>query len=487
MPKDSEDSHIDELRLDPADTLLGQLQRGRGAGFLRAMREEPAFVHSQLIECVTRDPRCETQIETRSDYYARLILLTGMNLDPLRRYLETTEEDRLGWETTLTIITLGRLAELGDSSAAFILRDYISYGALWDLALQKLALLPDPNVTDGLDDVLCKRFQTGQQMEDALSYGPFSDDGLTALWEKWRSANPCIAGLLDEVEQIERSYEGNNRQQPDYASKSIEELLAAANVGNNHHIAKTLLSRLRKADRNKYIAAFHADNPFGWWIAFQCLEAMNMVAPLYAFLLERLTPYLEALSSATMPDRLKRTMIDRILRRLPAELILPTARRWYISSEWDLQLTGEHLLRDHATEEDIPSARSALAQALLEQIRSTTDPCIEAYRAGRALDVLSRFSNIGPLPEVEQAYLTAAYSHERLRAANSMQKNAPSWFAVGYAYECLWDCEEETRAVGCESVAIDVPGALARLRELADDTLESEYIQEAARKRLALL
>src|SRR6266487_6859656 len=124
------DNHIDDLPEDtnaeddvviaPSDTLLGQLQRGHGAGFLWALREVSRTVHPLLIECIMHDPRCDSQVEDRSDYYARLALTLDMPLDSLSTYLKTSGDDHFGWRTPLTIRTLGRLAQLGKMEAVTI-------------------------------------------------------------------------------------------------------------------------------------------------------------------------------------------------------------------------------------------------------------------------------------------------------------------------------------------------------------------------------
>jgi len=43
--------------LAPASSLLGQLQRGRGAGFLTALAADPTVVAPLLLDCILRDPR----------------------------------------------------------------------------------------------------------------------------------------------------------------------------------------------------------------------------------------------------------------------------------------------------------------------------------------------------------------------------------------------------------------------------------------------
>src|SRR5579883_3217187 len=71
----------------PADSLHGQLQRGRGRGYLSALREDVAEVRPLLLDCLLHDPRWDRQLEPRSDYYAQLAMRTALPLDPLQAYL----------------------------------------------------------------------------------------------------------------------------------------------------------------------------------------------------------------------------------------------------------------------------------------------------------------------------------------------------------------------------------------------------------------
>jgi hypothetical protein len=56
----------------PADSPLGQLQRGRGAGWLYAA-ESPSGA-DLLVKCLSREPRWDRQVESRAEYYATLAL-----------------------------------------------------------------------------------------------------------------------------------------------------------------------------------------------------------------------------------------------------------------------------------------------------------------------------------------------------------------------------------------------------------------------------
>lgn len=478
---DNDTINDDDLQLANADTLLGQLQRGRGAGFLRALRDDPSTVHPLLVECITNDSRWDSQIEDRADYYGRLCIATQMDMTPLDQFLRTVPDDRLGSRTFLAIETLGVLARLGRTSAITILRDYISYGPKWDAALRQLAEVPGMDATEGLADVICARFQTGEQMDKSAVYGIFVEPALNRLWQSFSVTNPCIARLLNEVREIESTYDWST--DPNYKSLPVVELLAVANARNNRHIEKILLSRLNHSDVNIYVSAFAVDNPFAWRIAFQCLAAMKRVAPFYDLILNKVVTYLESQSPVASDFTSgKRRVLELILLGIPTDMTLPLARRWFQSPQRHLRLIGEAILKEHATLDDLPHVQSALAAA----VESATPSNTEAYRICAALDILTRFRDIGPVPEVETVFVQSGYSYARLRAARAMHANAPTWFAENYAYECLWDCEEEIRQMGCASVPNTIVGAIQRLRSMAEDPFESDLVKQAAAAALLL-
>jgi hypothetical protein len=237
------------------------LQRGRGAGFLRALGEEARIVHLLLLRCITHDPRWDSQVEDRSDYYARLCIATGMSLEPLERHLRETPDGREG-VTSLAVSTLGRMAALGNGEATDVLREYVAYGPLWAYALDLLAELSDPSALEGLAEVVCARFETGKAMDDNLHYNIFATrETLKPLWQEWSETYPGIARLVGEVQEIYRGYE-RPQSWPDLRSASIDELLAAADVSNRRQVEKILLSRLKHADVSKYVDVFQTNNPF---------------------------------------------------------------------------------------------------------------------------------------------------------------------------------------------------------------------------------
>ena len=54
------------------DSLLGQLQRGRGEGFIRILSAPKLEASQLLLECISNDPRLDSQVEQRAEYYASI-------------------------------------------------------------------------------------------------------------------------------------------------------------------------------------------------------------------------------------------------------------------------------------------------------------------------------------------------------------------------------------------------------------------------------
>ena len=134
-----------EYQLASAQTPLGLLQRGRGAGFLWSL-EHAEQSRPLLVACITRDPRRDRQIESRGPYYAEIALVVGLDLAPLEQHLrEHDDSDRDAFGSRLTVETLHAMACAGSEKALRIQRDYIAYGAHWDTALHGLVKLADPS------------------------------------------------------------------------------------------------------------------------------------------------------------------------------------------------------------------------------------------------------------------------------------------------------------------------------------------------------
>src|SRR5215472_15280763 len=119
-----------------ANSLLGQLQRGRGEGYRSTLVVPRREAWGYLLDCVCNDPRLDSQVESRADYYALLAIETGLDLDPLVQYIkEYDDKDQGGSNTPLAVVTLGELVKRDYKDSAARLCDYVRWGQWWDWIL----------------------------------------------------------------------------------------------------------------------------------------------------------------------------------------------------------------------------------------------------------------------------------------------------------------------------------------------------------------
>ncbi len=157
-PSEDEDGPL----LAAPDSLLGQLQRGRGVGVKRASTEPDAAC--ALLECLAHDPRWDRQCEERGVYYANLTLRLGVGVD--RIPADPRDPD---FPVSLAFDVLLELSRSGSPEAAAMLHRYVAEAPepewwvvdhLWreagDAGRQGLAevVLPrigDPELRDAVD------------------------------------------------------------------------------------------------------------------------------------------------------------------------------------------------------------------------------------------------------------------------------------------------------------------------------------------------
>ncbi|MEO6458523.1 MAG: hypothetical protein ABIO92_09685, partial [Chloroflexia bacterium] len=383
--------------------------------------------------------------------------------------------DDFVWHTALTVESLGTLAQRGNGGAVDILRGYVEHGYLWNDAVHRLAQVPGGKAVEGLDAVVCARFSTGEALEDATRYGCLNPQ---ELWGHWRETNPCIARLLTEVEEVHRSWADKRGVQApniEYREISLKNLLETVNSQNYSKAQKVIASKVKQSDRETLLYGLSLDNPFQWALAFRGLSQLNLQHLAYDVVFNNMKSFFEA--GVERKGRVL-NIAYTTLSVLPSSKILHLARKWFDAPEWYLNIIGARLLEDHATHDDIPRLKVALGESLqLEEGHAD-------YRACDILEVLTKFQDIGQLPEVESAFIEAEYSYIRIKAARAMKANAPDYFSRTYAFECLWDCEAQTRMVGSEGVPLDMPGVRQRLVALSNDEYEDEAVRTTAKLRL---
>src|ERR1035441_1981834 len=155
------------------DTLLGLLQRGRGEGYRRVLGVSKAESQGLLIQCIARDPRLDSQVESRDEYYAGIAVEIGLPLEPLSEHLRQNDDSNQGgWATSLTVDTLTELAKRNYRNAEEILLDYIKWGQWWNWPLDELLTLRGDGLSQRIAQALEQHFPTDDALDEAMRSWP---------------------------------------------------------------------------------------------------------------------------------------------------------------------------------------------------------------------------------------------------------------------------------------------------------------------------
>ncbi|TMA89361.1 MAG: hypothetical protein E6J63_11525 [Deltaproteobacteria bacterium] len=455
----------DEYHLASAQTPLGLLQRGRGAGFLWALGHAEE-ARPLLVRCITRDPRWDRQLESRAPYYAEIALAVGLDLSPLERHLrEHDDANRDGYGSLLAVETLHAMACAGSDEALRMQGDYIAYGAHWDTALHGLVVLANANelplipgaqqALDGLLAAVRARFSNHEALVAALDrewpdYEP---------WRQWAQRDTEIAAALAEAEA---GYLRSQRPRTPAANLSTREILARPDVRS---FRRALAARCGGENAALLLDAARSGSGDAQAAALIALGEQNDARVL--------EPALSLLPSVPPPPASSwmRYAILRALSGLPADPGLVYARKWYQTNNFVLRRSAENIFARHAEPEDATMLREGAQRAFEEG---------DDYRVCDAMDALARIPQLGPYPEVRAVFDGHRYSRARADAAAALAATDPA-FPRDRAFECLWDCDDSARATGCAHVDLALPDARERLLRLASDPLEEEEVREAAR------
>jgi hypothetical protein len=417
---------------DP-ESLLGMLQRGRGKGYLDALETPREAVWALLFECITHDPRIDTQCETRAEYYAGLIAATGVDLRPLQRHLQRNDAHDMDSDLwpLLTWETLVRMAQRGSSEAVRILRDYVSYGQMWDEVMDILANVDTPEALDQTVAVLCHRVSNDAaahaQFEDAVqrdwhSYCYYNEDTRTRCrfflptYEPWKSIcerNPEFADLFGRMGiDYNQSPPAEEPSKEYLAGLSLEDLFSLVNESNCSYFRRVLPDKVSASDEDYLFEQLTTGDPDRMALAFR---GLGELATPRAF--EAAKSYIEANEDEAQGVR---WCAAWAMTEIPGWLTLETARRWFRRPEHYLHYVAGRILVHHATREDVP--------LLIEALHTPETHRGDDSRFRAALDALARFDGLGLIPELEQIFCQTDYSYSRARAAKAMAATAPAEF-----------------------------------------------------------
>jgi hypothetical protein len=412
-----------EVVLESAGTLHGQLQRGLGRAARRAADKPGAGEY--VFDCVRRDPRWDHQCEARGLYYARLVMDLELPTGPIAEHLfdpaDHTDPD--DWRVQLAIDVLADLVRLSRREAAAPLREYAEDGAHWFDALDALVALRDPALAEGLDGLVDSRHD--DDALDSLVRGPDNP-----VIESWAARRPRIKAALA------RRPEAGRPRRPVTTAPSRSE-----------RTESELLEMARRRDDDAVAAIFELGR--------------------------RRAPVLLDLAEELLPQRPSRWggAVCRALRDYGPEA-LPRARSWATAHNGceDMAL---RILARFGTRQDIPVLMSELRDALHRRDWADAADPIEGLgrlRAGEAV------------PLLKTAWTESTYAYLRPRVLTALTRTAPHT-AESYTVEGLWDCEEGVRGIAAQTAPL-THETRVRLQRMHHDTAEEADVRAAAAARL---
>jgi hypothetical protein len=412
-----------EVVLESAGTLHGQLQRGLGRAARRAADKPGAgeFVY----DCIRRDPRWDPLCEERGLYYARLMVDLELPVGPVAEHLFAPSDhaDGDGRRVQLALEVLADLVRLSRREAASALYRYAEEGTHWFDAIDTLVGLGDPALTHGLDELVAAR--CNESALDALVAGPHNP-----VIESWAARQPRIADAL-----ARRRETGRVRRPGAAGEKKVRRTEAE------------LLEAARRRDDGAVAAIFELGR--------------------------RRAPALLDLAEELLPQRPSRWggAVCRALREYGPEAV-PRARAW-ATARGGCQDMALDILARYGTREDIPLLMGELRDAL--ERRDWGD-------AAGPIEGLGRLRAGEAVPLLKTAWTESTYAFLRPRVLTALTRTAPHT-AESYTVEGLWDCEEGVRQVAAETAPLTRETRI-RLQRLHHDAAEEPSVRAAAAGRL---
>src|SRR2546423_9983944 len=173
------------MQLAPPKSELGQFQRGLGSGLLWAVEQTPKRAGTLIEDCLRSDPRWDHQVDSRSDYYAEIILRTGVDFGFLEHLLdELRDRDHLEEEDRQVIQVVGCLSARKRADAILALRHYVATSSSVFDAPEQLGRTAQPDTWDGLDAVVSGRFPEDDDLARQVRWPPYE----SPPWTEWLQA-----------------------------------------------------------------------------------------------------------------------------------------------------------------------------------------------------------------------------------------------------------------------------------------------------------
>ncbi|CAM5303346.1 MULTISPECIES: hypothetical protein [Streptomyces] len=458
----------------PSGTLLGLLQRGRGDGTLHALTAPRSEALAALDQCVLHDPRHDWQVENRSLYYARLYLDLNGELDTIEAHLFDVEDtlDTEESRTGLALAVLGHLASYGRRDALELLRRYAASGANWAWALDELALRDDDAGLRALAAPVLARFPADPEGDAELAVA-VRDAFEPRPWRLWADdPRPSIATRVRAAHET-GSFDRWQRQMSPTGPRpgwSVQAVFDWAQQGLERgaalHVpaARCLSAVAGPEDRPQILAAARDGGDGARCTALRYLADTG--DPDVLDLVEA--------AVVTGSPVVVEAALDAF-ERMRGMVAVDRARGWARRPDALGAAAGRVLAcRGDAQDKDLVLA------ALREAVRGEGP---DAPTLWTLVDGAGRLGIACAAPVLRHIYRETASSHLRGRTARALAATDPS-FAAGFAVECLWDCEENTREIAARHAETGDTRVVERLRRLAADPAEEDEVQTAVRSRI---
>lgn len=465
----------------PPASRLGALQRGRGDGF-RAALVGGSEAAAEVMACVIDDPRLDRQLESRDDYYARLLLALAADLAPIAARLAALADASLDSpDLWLPLGVCSELAARGHAGARELLADLVARTRLWRPCLDALESVGGEPllraVVSPADAAAFVARTAPDELDEAVAL-------IAAPWSTWAATIPALRPALSrragEPAQprpmsgpiswsahridgssphdgaIDRSLAADALLERGLPPRRMHELIDLLDARRD---AATTAALLRVAT-----TAMHPARPLAVRVLGrrQCLDLLDDAA---AFLRAEVTH---------AADRSKHASLRRgyvvYLESLPAEAVLPLARAWF-DEPWPLAMTAGGIFARHATADDRPRLEAAGAAALASG---------DVYRlcdVAQALGVVADPASIALLCAVLR---DIPYSYARRFAMGALVPHRERPDVDALFTDALWDCELEVRLIACEQADLDSSTVRARLDEIVADEREDDELRALA-------
>jgi hypothetical protein len=418
----------------PATTRLGQLQRGRGAGFLAALAAGAA-AHDDLLHCLLADPRRDRQTEQRARYYGELLVAVDLPLEPLLDPLRAAPEGVLGHDVLAASFALGHAPTrelLADENTAEPLVAGIT-GCLWGERWARAVDLPPRARAHWLRLDL-------QNADSARS-------------EQRPQAPTPLANLsVDAVLELARG------PQPVRRDRLLGELCARGDAATRARLAAVVADD-RVLDRVRLAA-----RALG-------LLADDRLLPLAEDLFAREDVFADPERRLPADLRMRRACLSDYAQHLPGPMALPLARAWHERGAYFTTVAGK-LFELHATAADRRRLEAYVAANIDDEV-------------GAELDALGRLGDPASIPLLVEVAATTPASRARTRAVRALSFVVQHPLAQATLREALWDAEDEAAELACGTVAGDdeVRRRIAALaaNPLADAELTARALARSAR------